>query len=170
MAEFFISALTLFSLRVVDISFYTIRILMVVRGRKGLAWLFGFCQAFVYVIAIRAVLADMGNWGKMIGYAAGFATGMLIGMWVEGKLAIGYTHLRIISIGFGQDLTEHLRNSGYAVTEVPAHGKDGVVDLLVCDVLRRKTGEVVHIVTDIDPGAFITAESVRSVRRGFWGG
>lgn len=143
--------------------------MMVVRGRKGFAWLFGFFQAIIYVVAIRAVLSDLGNWGKIFGYAAGFATGLLLGMWIEGKLAIGYTHLRVISRGLGQELTERLRQAGYAVTEVAAQGKDGTVTLLYCNVLRRKTGEVERIIQEVDPQAFITAEAVRSAQHGFWG-
>jgi uncharacterized protein YebE (UPF0316 family) len=170
MLEFLISFLTLFGLRLVDISLYTVRIMMVVRGRKRMAWLFGFCQAFVYVLGIRAVLSDLGNWGKIIGYAAGFATGIVVGMWIEGRLAIGYTHLRVISARRGVELAERLRGAGYAVTEVSASGKDGMVTLLYCSVQRRKAPEVEHIAQEVDPDAFITAEAVRSVLRGFWGG
>ena len=170
MLEFIISFLTLFSLRLVDITLYTIRFMMVVRGRKRMAWIYGFCQAFVYVVAIRAVLSDMGNWGKIVGYAAGFATGIVIGMWIEGRLAIGYTHLRLVSPRRGVELAERLRESGYAVTEVSAFGKEGMVTLLYCNVQRRKAPEVERIAQEVDPEAFITAEAVRSVRRGFWGG
>ena len=154
----------------VDISLYTIRIMMVVRGRKANAWLFGFCQATVYVTALRAVLADVGDWGKILGYAAGFATGLVVGMMIEGRLAIGYTHLRTISPGHGAELAERLRIAGYAVTEVSGQGKDGMVTVLNCSIRRRNTTEVVKLIQEVDGEAFITAEAVRSVRRGFWGG
>lgn len=170
MTVFFVSFLTLFALRLVDITFYTVRIMMVVRGRKGMAWIFGFCQSLVYVTALRAVLSDVGDWGKILGYAAGFATGVITGMWVEGRLAIGYTHLRVISPWRGEELTERLRNAGYAVTEVSGQGKDGMVSILNCSVLRRKAREVEEIIQETDPEAFVTAEAVRSVKRGFWGG
>ena len=92
-----LSALLIFTLRIIDVSLATMRLLMVMRGRKGLAWIFGFFQALVFIIAIRAILADIGNWQNLIGYAAGFATGNVVGMLVEERLAIGYTHIRIIS-------------------------------------------------------------------------
>lgn len=170
MSVFFISFLTLFALRLVDITLYTVRIMMVVRGRKGMAWIFGFCQSLVFVTALRAVLSDVGDWGKILGYSAGFATGVITGMWVEGRLAIGYTHLRVISPRRGDELTARLRQAGYAVTEVSGQGKDGMVSVLNCSVLRRKAPEVEDIIEGIDPEAFVTAEAVRSVRRGFWGG
>ncbi|MEW5867987.1 MAG: DUF5698 domain-containing protein [Chloroflexota bacterium] len=168
MASFFLSALFIFLLRLVDISLYTVRIFMVVRGRKGLAMLFAFCQAFVFVNAIRAVLSDLGDWGKIFGYCTGFATGLILGMLIEARLAIGFTHLRIISSQRGAELAEHLRQAGFAATEVPARGRDGAVSLLICITLRKDTKQVVHLVEELDPEAFITAESVRPVQRGFW--
>jgi uncharacterized protein YebE (UPF0316 family) len=170
MTGFLLSFITLFALRLVDITLYTIRIMMVVRGRKTQAWLFGFCQAFIYVTALRAVLSDLGDWGKYLGYAAGFATGIVLGMWVEGRLAVGYTHLRVISPRRGAELCDRLREAGYAVTEVAGKGKDGTVSLLNCMVRRRKAAEVEELIQSVDPQAFITAEAVRTVRRGFWGG
>ncbi len=161
--------MTLFSLRLVDVTLYTVRILMVMRGRKGMAWLFGFCQSIVFVTALRAVLTDATNWGKIIGYAAGFATGVISGMWIEERMALGFTHFRIISPRLGAALCERLRQVGYAVTEVPAHGKDGMVSLLNLSVQRRKTAQVEQIIQTIDPDAFITVEAINSVRRGFWG-
>ena len=163
------SALLVFLLRVVDISLYTLRIKMVVRGRKFEAWLFGFAQAMVYISALRLVLSDLGDWGKILGYAAGFATGMVVGMWIEEKLAIGYTHLRVISQNRGTEMVEHLRQQGYGVTEVPAQGRDGMVSLVDLSVLRKHTQDAVKAVEKVDPKAFITAEAVRSVQHGFWG-
>jgi len=153
----------------VDVTLYTVRILMVMRGRKGMAWLFGFCQSIVFVTALRAVLTDATNWGKIIGYSAGFATGVISGMWIEERMALGYTHFRIISPRLGAALCDRLRQVGYAVTEVPAQGKDGMVSLLNLSVQRRKTAQVEQIIQAIDPDAFITAEAINSVRHGFWG-
>ena len=168
--DFLLSFLTLFSLRVVDVSLYTVRIMMVVRGRKRMAWIFGFFQAFVYVVALRSILSDAGNWGKYVGYAAGFATGVILGMFIEGQLAIGYTHLRITSPRRGAELTDRLRQAGFGITEISGQGRDGIVTILNCSVQRRKSTEVEHLIQEIDPDAFVTAEAVRSIKRGFWGG
>jgi len=161
-------ALLIFSLRLIDVSFYTLRIMMVARGRKIAALGFAFCQALTYVITLRVVLSDLGDWNKIIGYAAGFATGLVIGMWIESRLAIGYTHLQIVSPRLGTDLADHLREAGYAVTEIPARGKDGAVTMLSCNVKRKQTDPVCQIIEQIDPTAFVTAEHMRRIQRGFW--
>lgn len=158
----------IFSLRLVDMSLYSIRIMMVVRGRKGLAYLFAFCQSIVFVNALRLVFSDLGDWGKILGYTAGYASGMILGMWIEERLAIGYTHFRIISPGRGAELGERLRSDGYAVTEVPAMGRDGAVTLLNCFIFRRDTRRVESEIISIDPDAFVTGEEVRPLQRGYW--
>lgn len=170
MLAFFQSALFIFILRVVDISLYTLRLFMLTRGRKAGAWLFGFAQAFVYVIAIRAVISDLDNWLNMIGYAAGFATGLVVGITIDRHLALGHLLLRIISARHGLEIAEHLRGAGFAVTEIPAHGKDGMVSLLICNIFRRHLDQVVEIITSLDEAAFITAEDVTPLQRGFWRG
>ena len=163
-------AVVIFFLRVADMSLDTLRVLVVMRGRKSVAWILGFFQAAIFVLAITSVLKDLDNLLNVFGYAAGFATGVVLGMWIEGRLAIGYTHLRVISPRRGAALAEQLRQAGYAVTEVSGQGKDGMVSLLNCSVLRRKAPGAINLVEQIDPEAFVTAEAVRAVRRGFWGG
>ena len=157
-----------FLLRVTDMSLDTLRVLVVVRGRKGIAWVLGFFQAAVFVLAIGIVLKDIRDPVYIIAYAAGFATGNVIGMWLEERLAIGHTHLSIISSNRGSAVAEGLRAAGYAVTEIPGRGKDGMVTILNCSVLRKNADKVRKIINEVDPDAFITAEDVRPVRRGFW--
>lgn len=163
-----LAGLFIFGLRIVDISLYTLRILMVSRGVKLLATVFAFFQSIIFVLAIRTVLTNLDQPFIVMGYAAGFATGLVVGMLLESRLAIGYTLLRIISKSRGAEICDHLRESGYAVTEVAGRGKDGTVTLLYCNVRRRDTGQVTQIVASLDPESFITAEALRSVRRGFW--
>jgi uncharacterized protein YebE (UPF0316 family) len=158
----------IFLLRVGDMSLDTLRVLVVMRGRKGIVWLLGFFQSAIFVLAISSVLQNLDNPLNMIGYAAGFATGNVVGMLIEERLAIGHINLRIVSSRRGAAIVDRMRSEGYAITEIPARGKDGTVSLLTASVLRRNVDRVHKIVNAIDPEAFITAEDVRPVRRGFW--
>jgi uncharacterized protein YebE (UPF0316 family) len=169
MAGFILSALLVFGLRTTDMTLYTLRILMVSRGLKPFAWLFGFCQSIVFVIALSKVLENMDNWLTIAGYAAGFASGMVVGMFIEDYLGMGYLHIRIVSRSRGQAIAASLRQAGFGVTEIAARGRDGAVDLLHCSVQRRKKTHLECIVKEIDEQAFITSEAIRPVQRGFWG-
>ena len=166
--EAWLSAGLIFVLRVTDMSLDTLRVLFVMRGRKAIAWVLGFFQAAVFVIAIASVLRDLTNPLNIIGYAAGFATGVVLGMAIEERLAIGHVHMRIISSHRGSGVAERLRLEGFAVTEVPARGKDGMVTMLNCSVLRKDVKRIRLMVNDVDEEAFITSEEIRPIRRGFW--
>lgn len=163
-----LAALLIFSLRVIDMSLDTLRVLFVVRGRKGIVWILGFIKAGVFVIAIGTVLKNLNNPLNIIGYAAGFATGNVVGMLIEERIAIGNIYMRIVSPRRGSAIAERLREEGFAITEVPARGKDGMVTMLDCGVRRRQVKQVKAIVDEIDQKAFITAEDIRPVWRGYW--
>ena len=90
-------AALIFGLRVLDMTLDTLRVLFVMRGRKKIAWVLGFFQSAIFVIAISTVLSNLDNPLNIIGYAAGFATGNVVGMVIEERLAIGHTMINIIS-------------------------------------------------------------------------
>ncbi len=168
MTQILLSALLIFSLRIIDISFYSLRLLSLYRGRKAPAWIFGLLQSSIYLLALKTFITDLTSWPKIIGYATGFATGMVLGMYLEDRLAIGYLHLRIVSPYNGMHTAEQLRQKGFAVTEVPARGKDGTLSILHCSILRKDASLVEKILAELDPDVFVTAENIRQVEHGFW--
>jgi len=163
-----LQALLIFALRIIDMSLSTMRFMMMARSYKLLAGIFGFFGSIVFIVAIRPVIQNLDDWGNLIGYAAGFSTGMVLGLILEERLAMGFTFFRIVSSRRGCEVAEKLRMAGFAVTEIPAWGKDGSVALLHCYVQRKRFDELVRLVNDADAEAFIAAEQVRSVRRGYW--
>jgi uncharacterized protein YebE (UPF0316 family) len=89
-------------------------------------------------------------------------------MIIEERLAIGFVLVTVISPLRGAAIADKLRTSGYAVTEIAARGRDGMVSMLNCSVRRKETDDVETIILEADPQAFITADDVRPLRRGFW--
>jgi uncharacterized protein YebE (UPF0316 family) len=163
-----LSAGLIFILRVSDMTLDTLRVLFVMRGKKRIAWILGFFQSAIFVLAIGKVLTQVNNPLNILGYAAGFATGNVVGMIIEERIAIGHININVISPHRGSAIVTHLRQSGYAVTELSGRGKDGMVSLINCSVLRKQVDAVRQLVNEIDPDAFITAEDVRPLRHGFW--
>lgn len=167
-SQAWLGALAIFALRVTDMSMDTMRMLFVMRGKKKYAWILGFLQSIVYIVAISSVLTHLDNPLNVVGYAAGFATGNVLGMLIEERLAIGFTQIQVISSRRGSLIVEKLREAGYGVTEVAARGKDGSVSQINLSVARKDVSRVDTIILEADPDAFITAEEVRPIRRGFW--
>lgn len=166
----FAITLLIFVLRVTDMTLDTLRVLFVIRGRKSLAWILGFFQSSIWVIAITSVLSNLDNPWNIVSYAAGFATGNVVGIMIEGGLAIGYSHMQIISQRLGSAIADTVRNTGYAATELPARGRDGMVSVISCSLRRRDVEDVRRMVQEIDPQAFITVEDIRPIHRGYWRG
>jgi uncharacterized protein YebE (UPF0316 family) len=166
-SQAWLAAGIIFLLRVADMTLDTLRVLFVMRGRKKIAWILGFFQSAIYLLAIGGVLQNL-DVLSLVGYAAGFATGNVLGMIIEERIAIGHSLLTIISSRRGTAIVSRLRSEGFAVTEIPGRGKDGMVTLINCNVLRKEVDEVRETVNQVDQEAFITAESIHPVRRGFF--
>jgi len=161
-------ALFIFLVRVLNMAADTIRMLTVVRGMRTVTFIMGFIQSVLYVVALGSVISDLNNPINIIAYSLGFAAGNVIGMMIEKRLALGYINMTIISTTHGQELAERLRNEGHAVTEIPARGKDGRVEILECSVQRKFAPAVQDLVLKIDPSAFITTRDIQRVWKGYW--
>jgi uncharacterized protein YebE (UPF0316 family) len=103
----------------------------------------------------------------VIGYGGGFATGTLLGMWIENKLALGYADIRIISMAKGQEIVQRVRQAGYGATLMRAEGQSGPVYVASVVTPRRQTGDVIRLVNKVDATAFVTIEEARRVVRGY---
>ncbi len=160
--------ISIFLLRVANMALDTLRVLYTVRGRNRQAWVFGFLTSLLFVVAISIVLSNLDNIWNVIAYAAGFATGNVVGIRIEERIAVGHAHIRIISSQLGDEIAESIRAAGYAATELPARGRDGSVSVISCSVVRRDIHRVRAEVDQIDPSAFITVEDIRPIHRGFW--
>jgi len=161
-------AFGIFAARLVNIAIDTLRFMFTLRGKSGIAWILGFVESVLFVVVIGSVLTNIGNPLNVIGYAAGFATGNVVGMAIEKRLAIGFTHFTIISRDHSTEIADKLRNEGYGVTEIPARGRESNFMLVDCHVRRKQADEVEDLVLEVDPQAFITAEEVTPRRSGIW--
>ncbi len=158
----------IFLARTVNIALDTLRFMFTLREKRGLAWVLGFIQSVIFVVVIGSVLTNLENPLNIIGYSAGFATGNVLGMAIEKRLAIGYTHFNIISRNRSTEIADALRGAGFGVTEIPARGRESSFMLIDCRVRRKDTEEVESLVLEIDPDAFITAEDIVPRRSGVW--
>lgn len=168
--ETLLVALGIFVARLINQSIDTIRFMMMLRGRKGIAWVLGVAETAIFVVTLSAVFSDLQNILYIVAYSTGFATGNTLGMIIEERMAIGHVNLRIISPKRGSAIADKLRAEGYGVTEIPARGRDGMVTLLDVSVRRKQVKRVHDIAQKIDEAAFITGEELRPMLRGFWRG
>ena len=161
-------ALGIFLVRVIATILDTLRLIFTMRSNKFWVWMLGFFNSLIWVLTFAFVLSDIDNIVNVIVYAAGFATGNVMGMWIEDKLAFGFAEVRVISSQWGAAILDALRENDYAVTEIPGRGKDGMVSVITTSVRRSQISDVEVLVREVDENAFITTEDVKAVRSGFW--
>ncbi len=161
-------AFGIFLARTVNIALDTLRFMLSLRDKRGLSWILGFIESVIFVVVIGSVLKNLENPLNIVGYSAGFATGNVLGMMIEKRLAIGYIHFSIISRNKSTEIADALRKEGYGVTEIPARGKESSFMMVDCRVRRKQADEVEALVLKVDPEAFITSEDVTPRRSGIW--
>ncbi|NJD78349.1 MAG: DUF2179 domain-containing protein [Candidatus Methanoperedens sp.] len=158
----------IFIARVMDVTFGTIRIIFVSRGKKYLAPLLGFFEIMIWLFAIGQIFINLTSIEYYVAYAGGFATGNFVGIWIEEKLAIGTLVIRIITKKDSTQLIECLKARGYGVTSVDAHGVRGDVKLIYTIIKRKDLQNVEDIIKKFDPKAFYSIEEVRSASEGIF--
>jgi uncharacterized protein YebE (UPF0316 family) len=161
------AVLIIFVLRVIGVTLATIRVLIMMRGKKLTSASIGFFEVLVYALAIGQVVNDLSNVWNLIGYSLGFAVGTLVGMWLEERLAMGYASARIVSKSKGHAVADAIRNAGYGATVEWGQGRSGTVGLVVATVRRKEVDAVCALADQVDSSAFVTVEETRTIRRGY---
>jgi len=157
-----------FLARVIDVSLGTLRIIFISRSKKYLAPLLGFIETFIWIIAVSQIIRNVQGIWSYVGYAGGFATGTIVGMLIEDKLAIGTLILRTILPNGTAEVCANLKKSGYGITTVPGEGATGPVTLLYTVIKRKDLSNVVSIIHQTHPKAFLTVEQLRSAEEGIF--
>lgn len=167
MIETILFALMIMSLRIIDVSLGTIRMIITVQGKKYVAGAIGFVEVTIWVVAISSVMSHLDNWINVAAYSSGFAIGTVLGITLEQKLGSGFVWLNIISMNYADDITNALRSNKFGVTLIPGEGASGGVTVLLVLIPRKRQKEVMQLIVKIDPKAFVTMQSSIPHRGGY---
>ncbi|MBI5564931.1 MAG: DUF2179 domain-containing protein [Chloroflexi bacterium] len=158
----------IFFARIVDVSLGTLRIAFIARGHRYLAPLVGFFEVFIWIVVIGQIVQNLHSLVSYLAYAAGFASGSYVGLLLEAKFAIGTLIVRVITPTDAGVLIEQLHAAGYGVTSLDAHGSTGDMTLIFTVVRRRALPDVINLINEVTPKAFVTVEEVRSFQEGIF--
>lgn len=156
-----------FALRLCDVSLATLRMLMIVRGRRAIAPLIGFVEVMIWVVAIGAVVQHLDSPFHIVGYASGFAAGTFLGLLIEERMALGLATIRTVVRTGGPALAASLRDEGFGVTEMVGKGRQGPVEVLYSVIPRRGVDRCLEIIDEGAPDSFVVVDEPRSVQRGW---
>jgi uncharacterized protein YebE (UPF0316 family) len=162
-----VTMIYIFFARILDQSIGTIRIILVSKGYRYIAPIFGFAEVLIWLTAINQALQHLDSVYSYLIYAGGFATGNFVGMLIEARIPIGYKYVQIITGRRATALPLELRDQGFGVTTVDGKGMKGDVFIIHTIIPKRRLGSVLDVVNILEPGAFVTIEDVRPMRHGF---
>ncbi|MEL7237574.1 MAG: DUF5698 domain-containing protein [Planctomycetota bacterium] len=157
-----LGAFLIFLARILDVAIGTMRGIYTMRGYRKMATLLGFFESLIFIVALSGVLHGELNLPRILAYAAGFAGGIYVGISIEAFIGSGWQVVRVIARDY-PELDEAVRAAGWAVTEVPAEGRDGPTKILLIVSRRRRVKKLIELVNAEAPGAFITIDGTGRV-------
>jgi len=158
----------IFLARICDQSIGTMRIIFVSKGKRNIAPLLGFFEVLIWITAISKIMQNLDNYVNYVAYAAGFATGNLVGMIIEEKLAMGFQMIRIFTSEKGKELVKILNSNGFGATAIEAHGAKEKIHLVYSIVHRNEVEKVLEAVNLFNSKAFFTIEDIKAVNEGIF--
>ncbi|NEZ43059.1 DUF2179 domain-containing protein [Paenibacillus alvei] len=160
--------IAIFTIQIVYVSFFTLRMILTLKGQRYLAAMISTVEIIIYVLGLNMVLKYLNEPISLIVYAAGYGIGVLVGSWIEDKIALGYVVLKVIVNNPESELPNYLRDHGYGVTTWIGSGRDG--DRLMLEVLSRRKNrtKLQGSILDIEPKAFIITSEPSQLHGGFW--
>ncbi|WP_274365860.1 DUF2179 domain-containing protein [Paenibacillus thermotolerans] len=160
--------ISIFTIQIVYVSCFTLRMILTLKGRKYFAAAISILEITIYVVGLNMVLKYLNQPVSLAVYALGYGLGVLVGAWIEEKLALGYVTLKVIVNDVASNIAYHLRSHGYGVTSWVGSGRDG--DRLILDVLAQRKNEqkLYNFILSIEPKAFVTTVEPKKLHGGFW--
>ncbi|MGQ9788658.1 MAG: DUF2179 domain-containing protein [Candidatus Hadarchaeaceae archaeon] len=170
MEETILWTLLIFLARLTDVSMGTLRTILLIRGRRGIAAFSAFFEIMVWVLAVSRVITQLDRWYYLIAFAFGFASGNYLGSYMEEKIAMGYCFAYVVPSQKQTKLAEILRKKGFGVTLVKGEGLKGTEFVYNIVLRRRDTHRLLKILEAEDKSAFYTIMDVHALHGGYMRG
>lgn len=160
------TGILIFFARICDVAIGTIRTIMTVQGRTVISFVLALFEITIWVLVAGTVINQINEKPIFIFfYAFGYATGNVVGIIVEKKIAFGIIILKLLSRDTGQEIADYLRSKGQAVTVFIGQGMKGPVSELYIVCRRRDLKWILPEVKKIDAHVFYIIEQARDISR-----
>lgn len=167
--ELLLLCIKIFGVRIIDVSLGTFRTIITVKGKAIYASLIGFIEVFVWFIIVREALnTDTDSIWIAISYSLGFATGTYIGSIISNKFIKTTFSFEIITAK--HDMSDKLREKGFAVSVLDVKGKDDKNDkfMLLLEIDSNRLNELKNTIRKMDKQAFIIVTETKYVQNGYF--
>ena len=155
-----------FFARICDVSIGTVRTIITVQGRTVIAFILAIFEITIWILVASTVINQIKDQPLLIVfYAFGYATGNVVGIVVERKLAFGIIILKVLTRNAGKEITDSLREKGQPVTVFIGEGMRGPVSELYIACRRRDLIWILEVVKEFDRQAFYIVEQARDMSK-----
>jgi uncharacterized protein YebE (UPF0316 family) len=154
-------------IQILYVALNSFRLVLMIKGRKLLASCISTIEIFIYVTGLALVLNHLETPLGIIVYSASYGAGIMVGIYIEQKIAIGYITLHVISEK-EMGMAEALREKGYGVTTWIGNGASGPRMVYMILAKRKEYHHLETVIQEVDPKAFIVAYEPRHFVGGFW--
>ncbi len=160
--------LLIFFARIMDVSIGTLRLIFVSKGFKFYAPILGFFEVIIWLLAIGQIMQHLDNVVCYIAYGLGFATGNFLGILLEERMSLGTVLIRVVPKADTTSLINRLREKSFGASLVDIEGMTGKLKMIFAIVKRKDLKEVMGIIRDYHPQAFVTIEDVKTAQEGYF--
>lgn len=160
--------LLIFFARILDVSIGTLRLIFVSKGYKFYAPLLGFFEVIIWLLAIGQIMQHLDNFLCYFAYGIGFATGNYLGIILDEKMSLGTVLIRVVPKMDTTNLINQLREKSFGASVVDIEGMTGKLKMIFTIVKRKDLKEVLGIIYEHNPQAFVTIEDVKTAKEGYF--
>jgi uncharacterized protein YebE (UPF0316 family) len=152
----------------IAVSIGTLRLILMVRGRRLLSIAIGFFEASIGIAAIAKIIRDVSGIYSVLSYGAGFAAGLFIGMVISDRISKNIMSTNIFSVKSYSEIEKALRDQGFGDTSFYGNGKEGNIKILNVICINTRLARLNKIACSEDPQAFIVTHRLEGLRGGFF--
>lgn len=142
-------------MQLIYVPMLALRTICMVKKLTLLTAVFGILEALIYVFGLSLVLTGEQTILEMLVYAFGFGLGLIVGIYIENRIAIGYTSVIANIREKNMALITHLRENGYGVTVFEGEGRESSRYRLDILTKRAKESELLELINQYEPTAFV---------------
>ncbi|NCA66821.1 MAG: hypothetical protein EOM87_02010 [Clostridia bacterium] len=154
--------------KIIEVTFATLRIVLINRGERTKGSFVALIEVLLWLFITGTVLVGFQQYPlKAIVFSVAFAIGNWLGSWIESKIALGLSEIKVITSEDPTCLLKTLREHDLAVTVLLAEGKDGHRFMLEIFLKRARINETIKLINGCIDHCMITLSDVKVLKGGY---
>lgn len=154
--------------KIIEVTFATLRIVLINRGERTKGSIVALIEVFLWILVTGSVLVGFQENPLKAGvFIVAFGIGNWLGSWLENKIALGLSEIKIITSEDPSKLLTVLRDHELAVTVIEGEGRNGRRYMLEVFLKRARINATVKLINESFDDCVITLSDVKVLKGGY---